>query len=272
MDVSFFALLADPVDRAPLAWDAENQLLRNATTGRAWPVIGCIPALIEREEHRVVRYDGVASWYDAVMQDAKSRGPLRAAGFALLSELIGPGSGVALDVGCGTGLSSAPLRQLGYEPVGIDLSLDMLGHAQKRLPVAQADVAHLPLCNDRVPLAYSTFTTTDWDDHQAALREVYRVLKPGGRYVSVAVHPCFSGSHARFEADGSVIQNVSYFRTGYELPAAHTTSIRSRVGAWHRTLADLLNDFASVGFWINRIAEGGPRALPEILGIQVRKP
>jgi len=39
------------------------------------------------------------------------------------------------------------------------------------------------------------FAHTDVDDFAAVVREVARVLSPGGRFVYVGTHPCFVGRH-----------------------------------------------------------------------------
>lgn len=54
----------------------------------------------------------------------------------------------ALDVGCGTGASSAAIRDLGYDIVGVDVSAGMLTHAARRLgpsvPLHCLDMRELP--------------------------------------------------------------------------------------------------------------------------------
>lgn len=45
---------------------------------------------------RRARYDGIADWYDAQIEAAPHRGQV-------LQAQLGPGSGLCLDVGCGTG-------------------------------------------------------------------------------------------------------------------------------------------------------------------------
>lgn len=267
---ALLTILADPFDHHPLVWEAASGVLSNRVSGRVWPVLGGIPALVG--EAAAARYNGISTWYDQAMQDVGTRGELGAAGFALLAELIGPGSGVAVDIGCGTGLSASTARRLGYAPLGVDLSFDMLSHALSRLPVIQGNAAQLPLASNSVPLAYSTFTTTDWDDLSGALAEIHRVLKPGGRYVSIAVHPCFYGGYAEPLADGGVRLSPGYHVSSYHPPAVHKSAVRSRVGAWHRPLVEVFNSILGANLRIECIAEGGPKALPEILAISAIKP
>ncbi len=101
---------------------------------------------------------------------------------------LNPGDTV-LDVGTGTGvLVPYLLKQLGSSGtlVGVDLARQMLRKAAgKRLGPAvnllQADIMHTPLRSESCDavVCYSSFP--HFRDKLAALCEVYRVLRPGGR-------------------------------------------------------------------------------------------
>ena len=218
------------------------------------------------------RYDGLAEWYDQVMRDPDNRGPLAASAYATLAELLGPGVGTILDIGCGTGLAADGVRVLGYEPFGVDLSFDQLRVASRRLRVAQGDAARLPVASGRVPAAYSTFVSSDLDEFALAVSEAYRVLFSGGRYISVCLHPCFNGGHSELQNDGAVLARPGYRSTGYQSQAEFGTTIRSHVGAWHRPLAEIINTFLDAGFRLSSLVESGPDPLPTLLGISVVKP
>jgi len=218
------------------------------------------------------RYDGLADWYDQVMRDPGSRGALAAAAYDALADLLGAGTGPVLDIGCGTGLAAARIRRLGYQPFGVDLSFDQVQLASGRLPATQGDAALLPIASGRVPLAYSTFVSSDLDDFPVVVSEAYRVLRPGGRYISVCLHPCLNGGYSHLQQDGSVVVRPGYEVTGYHPQPEFQTTIRSHVGAWHRPLAETVNTFLEAGFRLIRLTEIGPGALPSLLGITVEKP
>ena len=66
------------------------------------------------------RYDGLADWYDAryvAGQDDHQPG---------LLDLLGPGAGPCLDIGCGTGRNFETIRASGRSVVGLDFSADQL--------------------------------------------------------------------------------------------------------------------------------------------------
>lgn len=219
----------------------------------------------------IPRFDGLADWYDERMHDPNDRHPLAEAGQRILADLVGPGSGQILDIGCGTGMNAAFVRSLGYDPVGIDLSTDQLRIAATRLPVAAGDAARLPIAGEAFDLAFSTFVLGDLDDLAGAMAEVHRVLRPGGRYVTLCVHPCFYGNHSEPREDGSIVVHPGYANGGFAVTSRYGTTIRSRVGAWHRPLPDLVNTFLEAGLVVRRVAEGGDREIPSILAFELVK-
>lgn len=65
---------------------------------------------------RSAPYDAISDWYehDFLARQGGSD-PLRIS--AALRELLGPGSGICLELGCGTGVHARQVRQLGWTPV-----------------------------------------------------------------------------------------------------------------------------------------------------------
>lgn len=104
---------------------------------------------------------------------------------------IQPGQRV-LDVACGTGvLARAVAARVGPAGTvaGVDLNDGMLAVARRKAPTiewTQGRAEALPLENDRFDAVVSQFGLMFFDDRHAALREMVRVLRPGGR-LSVAV-------------------------------------------------------------------------------------
>src|SRR6266699_4317826 len=95
-----------------------------------------------------VRYDGGAEWYEGF------RPALKPDELDALQRLLGTGDGRCLDVGCGTGLSTAAVAELGWSAVGVDLSEVMLEVARGRgLEVVQGSVDGLPFDDDTLDAA-----------------------------------------------------------------------------------------------------------------------
>jgi SAM-dependent methyltransferase len=86
-----------------------------------------------------------------------------------------------LDAGAGTGLVSDALLAAGARPVALDLSLDMLRwRVAQRPPAVVGDVGRVPLCTSAVDDALAAFVLNHLPDPLPALRELRRVVRPGG--------------------------------------------------------------------------------------------
>lgn len=221
-------------------------------------------------------YDELADWYETSFmgrpEDASE--PSDNLGItAAVRELLGPGDGTCLEVGCGTGAYATTIRRLGRTPIGIDISSGMLNYARPRLPVALGDAQQLPIADHSLSAAVSIMIHSDLPDYSAVLRNVARVLRPDGVFVHVGLHPCYCGAFAnRGHPDGVLIE-AGYGETGTRSTRSWTDEgIRSKIGAYHLPLADLLNAFPAAGFDIDRTRESGGQT-PAILAIRaVRRP
>lgn len=201
-------------------------------------------------------YDEIADWYEQdFLADTWRTDPIGIG--KALDDLLGAGSGTCLEIGCGTGFHAGHVRALGWTPVGVDLSANMLRHAQNRLPAARADAARLPVADGSVPAVISMMVHTDMPAYPAVLHEVRRVLAPGGVFVHVGVHPCFCGGFAdRADLDAVVIR-PGYLDNHWTKDSWTDEGLRNRVGATHWPLPDLLNAFSDAGLTLDRFAEGG---------------
>lgn len=94
-----------------------------------------------------------------------------------------------LDVGCGTGALLAAVRRQapGVEATGVDLTPEMLRVARGKLGggtgLAAADAMRLPFAPGSFEAVVSSSSFHYWPEPGAALAELRRVLRPGGRLV-----------------------------------------------------------------------------------------
>jgi SAM-dependent methyltransferase len=97
--------------------------------------------------------------------------------------------GTALDVGAAGGGNTRVLRRLGWRATALEYGAEGAGVARERgLPTLRADATALPVADAALDLVVAFDVLEHIDDDAAAVREVHRVLRPGGRYL-VAV-PC----------------------------------------------------------------------------------
>jgi demethylmenaquinone methyltransferase/2-methoxy-6-polyprenyl-1,4-benzoquinol methylase len=126
-------------------------------------------------------FDGVARRYDltnTVLSLGQDRYWRRATRSALG---IGPGQKV-LDLAAGTAVSTAELTKSGAWCVAADFSVGMLaaGGARK-VPKVAGDATRLPFGDGVFDAVTISFGLRNVADPQAALREMARVTRPGGR-------------------------------------------------------------------------------------------
>lgn len=192
------------------------------------------------------------------------------------ARLVGPGTGLFVELGCGTGLTAMALEAQGWTVAGLDISADQLAIARSRLgSVVHSDAHELPFRSASITALGMAYVHTDVDAFDQVMREVSRVLAPGGRVAHLGVHPCFVGHHVD-RPDKSEVHLG--FATGYRDAVRVDDSeqfgpgIRSRVGAQHVPLGAFLMAFIDAGLVFDRCVELGEGLVPWMLGVTAHKP
>jgi SAM-dependent methyltransferase len=217
----------------------------------------------------VAHYDGVAAWYDRKFADSE----LGASARRIVLRLLGPGPGRVLDIGCGGGLLLAELAEAGWTAEGVDVSEEQLELARRRGAAVQlADGTELPFPEESFDAVVSVFTHTDVEDFGRLVGEAARVLRPGGPFVYLGVHPCFVGPHAFVFGLDIPQLHPGYRETGRqtEAPGISSEGLRARVGASHLPLGLFLETFLEQGLLLERFEEPQGRDYPHVVALRWR--
>ena len=174
-------------------------------------------------------------------------------------ELVPPPGHRTLDLGCGEGRLSRDLKALGHEVVAVDLSPRMVAAAKEADPDLEAhlaDAADLPFDDESFDLVVAFMSLQDMNDMEGAMREVARVLEPGGRLCLAVVHPFnsagrFVGDDASspFVVEGSYLERFRYadnlVRDGLEITFVSE----------HRPIEAYVTALAEAGLVVERLTE-----------------
>lgn len=137
-------------------------------------------------------FDGIAHRYD-LMNTLMTLGQHQSVRRAAARLARPPRNGLALDLATGTGDFAAALR--GVEPncrvIGIDFAIEMMRLGQDKyrdgIAFTAGDMLRLPLPDDTFDCSVNGFVLRNVSDVRAAFGEMYRVLKSGGRAVSLEI-------------------------------------------------------------------------------------
>jgi SAM-dependent methyltransferase len=177
-----------------------------------------------RTTHRLFAHDRVAVGYRS------ARPFLHREVFALVRERIGPAVPLrrALDVGCGTGMSSIALVDLAPEVVGFDASAEMLRHARPApgLRYVAALAEALPFRDGSFDLIVAC-GSIDWVDRAVFVPRAKALLKGGGCLVSLD----FGDQGRSGEVSGLARWYDEVFQRAYPRPPARDPLVTMEEGA-----------------------------------------
>jgi ubiquinone/menaquinone biosynthesis C-methylase UbiE len=96
-----------------------------------------------------------------------------------------------LDAGCGAGHTAIKVAPHSKQVVAFDLSAQMLAQVERlagergltNVETRQGDVENLPFADATFDIVTSRYSAHHWPNPGKALREIARVLKPGGRFI-----------------------------------------------------------------------------------------
>ncbi|WP_280266020.1 class I SAM-dependent methyltransferase [Nocardia wallacei] len=165
-----------------------------------------------------------------------------------------------LEIGCGSAPCSRWLSANGAQPVGLDVSGAMLrrglaamARGGPRVPLVQAGAEALPFADASFDLACSAFGAVPFvADSARVMREVARVLRPGGRWVFSVNHP-MRWIFPDDPGPKGLRASLSYFdRTPYvEVDGDGAPTYVEH----HRTIGDRVREIVAAGLILQDIIE-----------------
>jgi SAM-dependent methyltransferase len=175
-----FHSLVEPVlggALTPTLFEATVQPYLEAEEGKR--DLAALQAVLDRRRQSSREaHDRLADQWHSVGQEF-AVGTLRA---EILAHAWPSGPRVA-DLGCGAGFLAGWLAERGGDVFGVDHSEGMLATARANVPgveFRQGELDALPFIADELDAAFANLVWHHVPDHNAAAREVHRVIKPGG--------------------------------------------------------------------------------------------
>src|SRR5205823_3753710 len=171
-----------------------------------------------------------------------------------------------IDVGSGNGYLSRKLAQAGAIVTAVEMSSAFMEIATKREAAEKlgityhsasaTDMGFLPPAS--VDKAVANYVLMDVRDYAAAVREIFRILHPGGTFVAVISHPCGPGGwyqpapdSPRREEQFALMMDPYFRRSAYAGVWANFDPVIS----FHRPLRDYWETFTAAGFRVEGFEE-----------------
>lgn len=174
------------------------------------------------------------------------------------------GYDTVLDVGTGEGQAARVLAAAGSTVIGIDPISAQIHEAKSRAEgpqYVQAPAAALPLATNSVDAAVACLVFEHIDDVDAAIGEVARVIRPGGRFLFLLNHPLLQTPNSGWIDDQIVEPPEQYWRIGPYLTEAATIEEVQKdvfIRFVHRPLSRYLNALVAAGLYVDHMYEPAP--------------
>jgi SAM-dependent methyltransferase len=166
----------------------------------------------------------------------------------MLGRIDAFGPATALDVGCGEGRFCRLLRARGIATTGLEPTPALLATARARDPggcYVDGRAEALPFADASFDLVVSYLTLIDIPDAEAAIAEMARVLRPGGRLLVANLNGFSSAGRWMRDAAG---ERVRFGLDRYLEPRGDWVEWRGiRILNWHRPLSAYMRAFLAQG-------------------------
>ncbi|SMC54746.1 Methyltransferase domain-containing protein [Kibdelosporangium aridum] len=171
--------------------------------------------------------------------------------------LVPPPGKLTVDVGCGEGRVTRDLQELGHRVVGVDRSLTMARAAGEQSHAVVADATALPFATGSADCVVAFMSLHDIDPMRETVREIARVLAPGGHLVLAIVHPINTagGFVEGDEVDRPYVIEKPYYEHRQEVFVIDKDGLTMTFHNAHRPLQEYTEALTDAGFAITRLRE-----------------
>lgn len=212
---------------------------------------------------RPALYDDIASWYTKFARDpAGLPTRIRQEILKLIADDIA-GAKVC-DLACGEGTMACMLGMNGAYVTAVDVSKELLREARElcsdkpeSFQFILSDIIDIPKKFQRGAFdgVVCSLALMDIPELASALGSIRWLLRDQGWFVAAITHPCFETPSSWWDTEGGGGRNVrAYFAEGWWMSDSGD-GIRSRVGAYHRTLSTYINCMVSQGLQLHCLSE-----------------
>ncbi len=211
-------------------------------------------------------WNQVARWYDALvgMKGSDYQQSLVLPGAHRLLALSKEDR--VLDLACGQGVFCRYLHQKGHKVEGLDVSSALIAAAKKRSPDSvrfhEADAGDgNALKGKKFDAVVCLLAVQNMEHLEPVFDNVARWLKPSGRFVMVAMHPCYRiprQSHWEFdEAKKIQFRRVDLYATETAIPILTPPMKEAKVYTmtYHRPLQSYFRSLSKAGLVVDALEE-----------------
>jgi ubiquinone/menaquinone biosynthesis C-methylase UbiE len=171
-----------------------------------------------------------------------------------------------LDIGCGSGVFARMLKKNGAQVFAADGSKKLLEIAEKdnkdkKITYLNIDLNKKNNLNSRYfDFVTSVHAVMDIENYQNVIKESFRVLKSGGKFIIAIPHPCFSHPiiYLKKKLLGRINNKWSkiFWSSYFERKKVNKYLVGSyKTNYYHRTIGDYLNEIIKNKFVIEKILE-----------------
>lgn len=173
-------------------------------------------------------------------------------------------TGLVVDIGCGEGQVARVVAAAGLDVLGVDPAMSQVQVARERgggPSYEQGSATDLPVGDGAADAAVACLVFEHISEVDAALAEVGRVLRPGGRFLFLLNHPLLQTPGSGWIDDQVLDPPEQYWRIGPYLQEAETIEEVEKgvfIRFYHRPLSRYLNAARDAGLILERMEEPAP--------------